>query len=190
MVLLDAAKGCSTDPPDLSTYKADFVVISFYKLFGYPTGLGALLARNEAAKLLKKSYFSGGTVAASIADIDFVKRREGIEESFEDGTLSFLSIAAIRHGFDILNTLTPLSISRHTSSLARYTRNTLLALRHANGQEACVIYGLECLKAAYNGLGPIVSFNLKRADGSWVGPREVEKLASLSGIQLRVTFMT
>ncbi|KAF5781412.1 putative molybdenum cofactor sulfurtransferase [Helianthus annuus] len=185
MVLLDAAKGCSTDPPDLSTYKADFVVISFYKLFGYPTGLGALLARNEAAKLLKKSYFSGGTVAASIADIDFVKRREGIEESFEDGTLSFLSIAAIRHGFDILNTLTPLSISRHTSSLARYTRNTLLALRHANGQEACVIYGLECLKAAYSGLGPIVSFNLKRADGSWVGPREVEKLASLSGIQLR-----
>lgn len=32
MVLLDAAKGCSTDPPNLSTYKADFVVISFYKV--------------------------------------------------------------------------------------------------------------------------------------------------------------
>ncbi|KAI3675678.1 hypothetical protein L1987_85270 [Smallanthus sonchifolius] len=73
----------------------------------------------------------------------------------------------------------------HTSSLARYTRNTLLALRHANGQEACKIYGLEYLKAVYSGLGPVVSFNLKRADGSWVGPREVEKLASLSGIQLR-----
>ncbi|KAI7745708.1 hypothetical protein M8C21_022185 [Ambrosia artemisiifolia] len=187
MVLLDAAKGCSTDPPNLSTYKADFVVMSFYKvdLFGYPTGLGALLVRNEAAKLLKKSYFGGGTVAASIADIDFVKRREGIEESFEDGTLSFLSIASIRHGFNILNTLTLLSISRHTSSLATYTRNMLLALRHANGQEACKIYGLEYLKAAYSGLGPVVSFNLKRADGSWVGPREVEKLASLSGIQLR-----
>ncbi|KAK1440120.1 hypothetical protein QVD17_05945 [Tagetes erecta] len=193
MVLLDAAKGCSTDPPNLSTYKADFVVISFYKLFGYPTGLGALIVRNGAAKMLKKTYFSGGTVAASIADIDFVKRREGIEESFEDGTVSFLNIASIRHGFNILNTLTPLSISRHTSSLARYTRNMLLALRHANGLEVCKIYGLEYLtvsenhkiKAAYSGLGPVVSFNLKRADGSWVGPREVEKLASLSGIQLR-----
>ncbi|KAL4554583.1 hypothetical protein LXL04_037177 [Taraxacum kok-saghyz] len=185
MVLLDAAKGCSTDPPDLSKHKADFVVISFYKLFGYPTGLGALIVRNEAAKLLKKTYFSGGTVAASIADIDFVKRREGIEESFEDGTLSFLNIASIRHGFNILNTLSMSAISWHTCSLARYTRNMLLALRHANGKEVCKIYGLHCLKAAYSGLGPIVSFNLKRPDGSWVGHREVEKLASLSGIQLR-----
>ncbi|XP_076928561.1 molybdenum cofactor sulfurase-like isoform X2 [Bidens hawaiensis] len=185
MVLLDAAKGCGTDPPNLSKYKADFVVMSFYKLFGYPTGLGALIVRNEAARLLKKSYFSGGTVAASIADIDFVKRREGIEESFEDGTLSFLNIASIRHGFNILNTLTMVSISRHTSTLARYTRNMLLALKHANGQDVCKIYGLEYLKTVHSGLGPVVSFNLKRADGSWVGPSEVEKLASLSGIQLR-----
>ncbi|GJR66145.1 molybdenum cofactor sulfurase isoform X1 [Tanacetum coccineum] len=185
LVLLDAAKGCSTDPPDLSKHKPDFVAISFYKLFGYPTGLGALIVRNEAAKLLKKTYFSGGTVAASIADIDYVKRREGIEESFEDGTLSFISIASIRHGFGILNSLTTLSISRHTSSLARYTRNMLLALRHADGEEVCKIYGMEYIKAVYSGLGPVVSFNLKRPDGSWVGHREVEKLASLSGIQLR-----
>ncbi|KAL8205664.1 hypothetical protein R6Q57_009215 [Mikania cordata] len=185
MVLLDAAKGCSTNPPNLSKYKADFVVMSFYKLFGYPTGLGALIVQNEAANLLKKTYFSGGTVAASIADIDFVKRREGIEESFEEGTISFLNIASICHGFNILNTLTLRSISRHASSLASYTRNMLLALRHANGQEACKIYGLEYLKDAFSGLGPVVSFNLKRADGSWVGPREVEKLASLSRIQLR-----
>ncbi|KAF8024489.1 hypothetical protein BT93_F1612 [Corymbia citriodora subsp. variegata] len=34
-------------------------------------------------------------------------------------------------------------------------------------------------------MGPTVSFNLKRSDGSWYGYREVEKLASLSGIQLR-----
>lgn len=34
--------------------------------------------------------------------------------------------------------------------------------------------------------GPTVSFNLKRSDGSWYGYREVEKLVSLSRIQLRV----
>jgi molybdenum cofactor sulfurtransferase len=110
MVLIDAAKGCATLPPDLSEYPADFVVLSFYKLFGYPTGLGALLVRNDAAKLLKKTYFSGGTVAASIADIDFVKRRERVEEFFEDGSASFLSIAAIRHGFKLLKSLTPSAI--------------------------------------------------------------------------------
>lgn len=32
MVLIDAAKGCATGTLDLSKYKADFVVISFYKV--------------------------------------------------------------------------------------------------------------------------------------------------------------
>lgn len=185
MVLIDAAKGCATKPPDLSKYQADFVVISFYKIFGYPTGLGALIVRTEAAKLLKKSYFSGGTVAASIADIDFVKRREGIEEFFEDGTISFLSIAALHHGFKILNTLSMSAISRHTASLATYVRKILSTLRHGNGVRVCTLYGRSDSKVLYDELGPIISFNLKRPDSSWFGYREVEKLASLSGIQLR-----
>ncbi|XP_038901662.1 molybdenum cofactor sulfurase isoform X3 [Benincasa hispida] len=140
-VLIDAAKGCVTDPPDLSKFPADFVVISFYKLFGYPTGLGALIVHTDAAKLLKRTYFSGGTVAASIADIDYVKRREGIEELFEDGTIPFLSIASLCHGFKVLNSLTIPAISRHTSSLATYLRNILVALRHANGTSVCTLYG-------------------------------------------------
>jgi hypothetical protein len=36
-----------------------------------------------------------GTVAASIADIDFVQRRKGIEKVLEDGTVSFLSISSL-----------------------------------------------------------------------------------------------
>ncbi|XP_028801683.1 molybdenum cofactor sulfurase isoform X1 [Neltuma alba] len=185
IVLIDAAKGCATRPPDLSKYPADFVVISFYKMFGYPTGLGALIVQNDAAKLLKKSYFSGGTVAASIADIDFIKRREAIEDLFEDGTVSFLGIASIHHGFKILSSLTLSAISRHTMSLALYTRKKLLALRHGNGSRACMVYGSHKSRELCDEMGPIVSFNLKRPDGSWYGYREVEKLASLSGIQLR-----
>ncbi|KAK9004716.1 hypothetical protein V6N11_042174 [Hibiscus sabdariffa] len=185
MVLIDAAKGCATRPPDLSLYPADFVVISFYKLFGYPTGLGALIIRNDAAKLLKKTYFSGGTVAASIADIDFVRRREGVEEHFEDGTISFLSIASIRHGFKILNNLTTSAMCRHTMSLTMFLKKKLLALRHENGATVCTLYGNCALKVSMHESGSIVSFNLKRPDGSWFGCREVEKLASLSGIQLR-----
>nr|XP_011460723.1 PREDICTED: molybdenum cofactor sulfurase isoform X2 [Fragaria vesca subsp. vesca] len=183
MVLIDAAKGCATEPPDLSLYPADFVVISFYKLFGYPTGLGALIARNDAARVLKKTYFSGGTVSASIADIDFVKRRQNVEELFEDGTISYLSIASIQHGFKILNSLTISAISRHTASLALYVRKKLLALKHENGAKVCTLYGMS--KALCHGLGPTISFNLKRMNGTWYGYREVEKLASLSGIQLR-----
>ncbi|KFK43865.1 hypothetical protein AALP_AA1G184100 [Arabis alpina] len=185
MVLIDAAKGCATLPPNLSEYPADFVVVSFYKLFGYPTGLGALLVRNDAAKLLKKTYFSGGTVAASIADIDFVKRRERVEDFFEDGSASFLSIAAIRHGFKLLKSLTSSAIWMHTTSLSMYVKKKLQALRHGNGAVVCVLYGSENLKILSHKSGPTVTFNLKRPDGSWFGYLEVEKLASLSGIQLR-----
>ncbi|KAI5332642.1 hypothetical protein L3X38_022771 [Prunus dulcis] len=183
MVLIDAAKGSATEPPDLSLYPADFVVMSFYKLFGYPTGLGVLIARNDASRLLKKTYFSGGTVATSIADIDFVRRRKSVEELFEYGTISFLSIASVHHGFKILNSLTVSAISRHTASLAWYVRKKLLGLRHENGARVCTLYGDS--KALFHDFGPTVSFNLKRSDGSWCGYREVEKLASLSGIQLR-----
>ncbi|RDX99355.1 Molybdenum cofactor sulfurase, partial [Mucuna pruriens] len=110
MVLIDAAKGCATVPPDLSKYPTDFVAISFYKLFGYPTGLGALIVGNDAAK---------GTVSASIADIDFIKRREGIEELSENGTVSFFSIISICHRFKILNSLIVSAISSRSSSLIR-----------------------------------------------------------------------
>ncbi|XP_013587006.1 PREDICTED: molybdenum cofactor sulfurase isoform X1 [Brassica oleracea var. oleracea] len=188
MVLIDAAKGCATQPPNLSEFPADFVVLSFYKLFGYPTGLGALLVRNDAAKLLKKTYFSGGTVAAAIADIDFVKKRERVEEFFEDGSASFLSIAAIRHGFRLLKSLTTSAIWMHTTSLSMYVKKKLQALRHGNGAGVCVLYGSENLNLSSHKSGPTVTFNLKRPDGSWFGYLEVEKLASLSGIQLRVYF--
>lgn len=57
--VLDAAKLASSStihlndiaPPELRPH---FVVVSFYKIFGYPTGLGALLVRRDAARLLRK----------------------------------------------------------------------------------------------------------------------------------------
>ncbi|XP_066370368.1 molybdenum cofactor sulfurase isoform X1 [Miscanthus floridulus] len=184
MVLIDAAKGCTTEPPNLTLYPADFVVCSFYKIFGYPTGLGALIVKNEAASLLNKTYFSGGTVAASIADIDFVQKRKGIEQALEDGTISFLSISSLRYGFKIIDMLTISAIARHTGSLATYVRNKMLELKHSNEKNVCIIYG-QASKENYQKMGPTITFNLKREDGTWFGYREVEKLASLSGIHLR-----
>ncbi|XP_020394925.1 molybdenum cofactor sulfurase isoform X1 [Zea mays] len=184
MVLIDAAKGCTTEPPNLTLYSADFVVCSFYKIFGYPTGLGALIVKNEAASLLNKTYFSGGTVAASIADIDFVQKRKSIEQALEDGTISFLSISSLRHGFKIINMLTISAIARHTASLATYVRNKMLELKHSNGKNVCMIYG-QTSKVNHLKMGPTITFNLKREDDTWFGYREVEKLASLSRIHLR-----
>ena len=60
---MDAAKlACSPGALDLKSCCADFTVVSFYKIFGYPTGLGALLVRHDAAPLLQPAeatYFAG-----------------------------------------------------------------------------------------------------------------------------------
>ena len=64
-VVLDAASHVGTSPLDISAHQPDFVVVSFYKIFGFPTGLGALIVRKESADILHKSYYGGGTVRAT-----------------------------------------------------------------------------------------------------------------------------
>lgn len=65
--LLDAAAYVSTNALDLSEYKPDFICVSFYKMFGYPTGLGALMVRKSSEHVLQKMYFGGGTVLMAVA---------------------------------------------------------------------------------------------------------------------------
>lgn len=75
LVALDAAALVATNPLNLSNYPAHFVAVSFYKIFGFPTGLGALLVKRDCCPLLglqhekskRSNYFGGGTVLASIA---------------------------------------------------------------------------------------------------------------------------
>ena len=95
----DAAKACALAPPDLSAEDApDFVLVSYYKIFGHPVGVGALVARRRALEVLTPRYFGGGVAAGVDACEDFFVRRNGAE-GFEDGTLPFTAIAAIPAGF-------------------------------------------------------------------------------------------
>src|SRR5262249_34936351 len=61
-VLLDAAAFAPTNRLDLRRWHPDFVSLSFYKLFGYPTGIGCLIARREALARLRRPWFAGGTI--------------------------------------------------------------------------------------------------------------------------------
>ncbi len=49
-VLLDGAAFVPTNRLDLGQVKPDFVCLSFYKIFGYPTGVGALIASQRVLK--------------------------------------------------------------------------------------------------------------------------------------------
>ena len=191
-VLLDASAYVPYAPLDLSAVAADYVALSFYKMFGYPTGLGALIMRNDAAAALsRKLYFGGGTLSAAIQDTPYHVLRDTISERFEDGTVSFAEIPLLKYGFEALQRVGGVSaIDKHTHSLARYLATRLLALRHASGAPLCVLAGNHPTDASsatdYSGVqGPIVTFGMKRADGTWVAPSTVATLAALCGIQIR-----
>ncbi|CAH2283849.1 molybdenum cofactor sulfurase isoform X1, partial [Pelobates cultripes] len=185
-VLLDAASYVSTSPLDLSMYQPDFVTISFYKIFGFPTGLGALLISNRIAHLLRKQYFGGGTAAAYLSGEDFYIPRGSIVERFEDGTVSFLDIIALKHGFDLLEKLTGgmKNIRNHTHTLANYTYSVLSALRYANGQHVIHIYS-DTEVRTLDVQGPVINFNVLDENGAIIGYSQVDKMASLYNIHLR-----
>lgn len=77
-VLLDAAGFVPTNDLNLSIFKPDFVCISFYKMFGYPTGIGALIVKNSSAHVLDKVYYGGGTVNVSLSSEMFHVKRQNL----------------------------------------------------------------------------------------------------------------
>ncbi|NXE76255.1 MOCOS sulfurase, partial [Cochlearius cochlearius] len=185
-VLLDAASYVSSSPLDLGVHQADFIPISFYKIFGFPTGLGALLVNNRIAPLLRKTYFGGGTAAAYLAGEDFYFPRKSIAERFEDGTVSFLDIIALKHGFDVLEKLTGgmEKIKQHTFALAHYTYTVLSTLKYANGAPVVRIYS-DTDFSNPDLQGPIINFNVLDENGEVIGFSQVDKMASLYNIHVR-----
>lgn len=77
---LDGSAFVGTNDLDLSLYKPDFVCMSFYKMFGYPTGLGALLVKNSSASVLEKVYYGGGTVNVALSSESFHVKRENLHQ--------------------------------------------------------------------------------------------------------------
>lgn len=96
-VLLDAAAYAPTNRLDLKAVQPDFVTVSFYKMFGYPTGVGALLIRRPAFARLQRPWFAGGTVNFASVQGQAHVLAPG-EPAFEDGTLNYLSIPAVEIG--------------------------------------------------------------------------------------------
>ncbi|KAH8292924.1 hypothetical protein KR044_008869 [Drosophila immigrans] len=187
-VLLDAASMAASTPLDLQRHHPDFVCLSFYKLFGYPTGVGALLVSRRGAAVLQKRYFGGGTINYAYPHSMEHQLRDAFHERFEDGTLPFLSIVELLHGFRTLERLVPghsmERISRHVHGLARYCEQQLRQLQHGNGAPLIRLYN----NAGYNDRatqGGIVTFNVLTASGDYVGFGEVACVASLHRILLR-----
>ncbi|KAJ2456095.1 hypothetical protein GGF42_003320 [Coemansia sp. RSA 2424] len=184
-VLVDAAAYASSSPLDLGTLRTgpDFVVVSMYKIFGAPTGVGALLVRRSSVPFLRpKRFFGGGTVNMLSFDHMWQEFRAEIEARLEDGTTDFQAIASLHHALDAhaRNFGSMAQVRRHTSSVTQYAVATLRGLRHDNGTPLCLVYGHSGAE-----FGPIVALNLRDANERFIGYIEVERLAVMAGIAIR-----
>ncbi|MFN2323614.1 MAG: aminotransferase class V-fold PLP-dependent enzyme [Trueperaceae bacterium] len=179
-VLLDAAAFAPTHALDLGAVHPDFVSLSFYKMFGFPTGVGALVARREALTALRRPWFAGGTIAYAAVTEPRHDLHEGAE-AFEDGTLNFLALAAIEDGLTRLGNGRQTAIDARAMALTAWTLEELLALRHANGRPVVHVYG----PPGSDGRGSAIAFNVHDATGALVDHREVERRANAGRISLR-----
>eukprot|EP01107_Rhizomastix_libera_P009045 TRINITY_DN2481_c0_g1_i1.p1 TRINITY_DN2481_c0_g1~~TRINITY_DN2481_c0_g1_i1.p1 ORF type:complete len:579 (+),score=100.46 TRINITY_DN2481_c0_g1_i1:32-1738(+) len=184
LTLLDAAAYVPCNDLNLTKYPADFVSISFYKMFGFPTGTGVLLVRNEVADIMQKTYFAGGNVISSTCDAHFCLLASKPCSRFEDGTINFLSISALRHGLKVLNELGMDSISKHVWSVTKYTYEQLSSLRHSTGKPLLEIFGNHEMEDPLQ-QGGIVSIRVMDKNGNNVGYRSVQDASAEYGIHLR-----
>lgn len=179
-VLLDAAAYVPTNRLDLSVWHPDFVAISFYKMFGWPTGVGCLLARRETLAKLERPWFSGGTIVAAFVQREYYQSAPGAAH-FEDGTVNYLNLPAVEIGLRFLDRIGLETIHTRVAALGGGLLDTLNALHHTDGSPAAAIYG----PRTWQRRGATIAFNFLHPDGSVVDERYVDRIASRHNISLR-----
>ncbi|MER5887899.1 aminotransferase class V-fold PLP-dependent enzyme [Streptomyces sp. NPDC001941] len=178
--LLDAAAHLPTGRLDLARVPADFVALSWYKITGYPSGVGSLIARHDALAELRRPWFAGGTVRAATSHQNWYIPAPP-PEGFEDGTPPFLSLpdvtAAVRWhtriGHDALH--------RHTTALTERLLAGLATLRHRDGTPAVRVLG----PSGAARRGPTVAFDLLRPDGTRFDERLCQEATAAAGVSVR-----
>lgn len=179
-VLLDAAAFAPTSRLDLKKYQPDFVSISFYKIFGYPTGIGCLLVKKTCFEKLEKKWFAGGTILLSGVKHPghFLKQDH---EKFEDGTVNFLGIPALIAGLSFINSIGIERINKRVEELGGFILNELRVLKHRNGKPLVKLYG----PAGTVNRGGTFLMNFVDQSGQFYPLQHIEELAILNKISLR-----
>jgi selenocysteine lyase/cysteine desulfurase len=179
-VLLDAAAFVPTNRLDLGAVTPEFVTVSWYKVFGYPTGVGCLVARREALARLRRPWFSGGTIVGASVQGGW-HRLVDSESAFEDGTLNFLAIPDVTTGLAWISDIGIDLIHRRVGCLTSWLLDCLAGLKHGNGAPMTRIYGPRDGRAR----GGTVAFNFLDPEGRVVDERAVGRDATVAGISLR-----
>ncbi len=179
-VLVDAAAFAPTNRLDLARWRPDFVPLSFYKMFGYPTGMGCLLARKVALQKLIRPWYAGGTITISSVQGDGHYLVPG-EAGFEDGTVNYLNIPAVEIGLRHLAEVGVAVIHERVMCLTDWLIAGLTGLQHSTGRPLARIHGPASLESR----GGTVTASFYDRDGQQLDDRRIEELAGQRHISLR-----
>lgn len=184
-VLVDGAAFAPTNRLDLSQWHPDFVPLSFYKIFGYPTGIGCLIARKVALAKLRRPWYAGGTlvfssvIAADDAGEGFYLKPD--QEGFEDGTLNYLMLPAVELGLKHIESIGIELIHERVRCLTGWLLENLLALRYSNGMPVVHIYGPTTTEKR----GGTIAFNFYDPAGNQFDCYTMQEEANRWNISLR-----
>ena len=179
-VLVDCAAFVPTNRLDLSTWHPDFVAVSFYKMFGWPTGVGCLLARRDSLAKLERPWFSGGTIVAAFVQRAYYQSAPGAAH-FEDGTVNYLSLPAVEIGLHFLDRIGIETIHDRVTALGAWLLDGLGSLCHSDGSPAATIYG----PRSWQQRGATIAFNFLHPNGAVVDERYVDRVAREHNVSLR-----
>ncbi|XP_062027951.1 molybdenum cofactor sulfurase-like [Rosa rugosa] len=215
-VLLDA---CALGPKDMETlglslFKPDFLICSFFKVFGEnPSGFGCLFVKKSSASVLKDSSVASSIgivslVASSIPSQLVVEKSSDKEVSIKQKAHTFSEIEELERdsesdqsekwesyetgkssgiecrGLDHADELGLVLISRRARYLINWLVNALMSLRHPHYSE----YGHQLVKIYGPKIkfdrGPSLAFNVFDWKGEKIEPSIVQKLADRHNISL------
>jgi selenocysteine lyase/cysteine desulfurase len=179
-VLVDMAAYAPTNRVDISALRPDFTAFSFYKLFGFPTGIGCLLVRRDKLDRLERPWFAGGTITIASVQGDGYYLHDD-EAAFEDGTIDYLNIPAVETGLRYLDEVGIDVVHDRVMALTDWLLHSLARLRHSNGTRVVDIFGPEDTRAR----GGTVTFAMYDPDRRPIDDRRVEELANRVNISIR-----
>jgi len=183
-VLLDAAAFVPTNVLEVDKHHPDFVSLSFYKIFGFPTGVGALIGKKSELCKLKVRYFGGGTISAvSLFPEDvFMKGSDlDIHESFEYGTINYLSIPAVEIGLRYMESIGMDLVHERVLYLTSFLLNSLSEIQHSNGMPLVKVHGPKIPEMR----GGTIAMTMYDPEGNNIPYDIVERLATACNISIR-----
>ncbi|MBY0491560.1 MAG: aminotransferase class V-fold PLP-dependent enzyme [Gemmatimonadaceae bacterium] len=179
-VLLDAAAYLPTADLNLTEIQPDFLCLSLYKISGYPTGVGALVARREALATLRRPWFAGGTVDWVSMAHDRHRLTNAVE-AFEDGSPHFLALGAVPLALRAVVESDRPRLRRHLARLTEALIMELVDACHPGGQPLVRLHGPRDMHQR----GSTVSFTLLDHRGAAIPFWEVESAARAHRVAVR-----